>query len=98
MQMRRFTRLSNGFSKKLESHCAAVALWINFYNLCRVDETLRCTPAMALGVADHIWTIGELVQADVPPLPDRTPQSTLRPGYQPLRLRVIPGGKITKPC
>jgi hypothetical protein len=50
MQMRRFTRLSNGFSKKLESHCAAVALWISFYNLCRVHETLRCTPAMALGV------------------------------------------------
>ena len=67
MQMRRFTRLSNGFSKKLESHCAAVALWISFYNLCRVHETLRCTPAMALGVSDHIWTIGELVQAALEP-------------------------------
>ena len=52
MQMRRFTRLSNGFSKKLESHRAAVALWVSFYNLCRVHETLRCTPAMALGVAE----------------------------------------------
>jgi hypothetical protein len=57
---------------------------------------------MALGVTDHIWTIAELVQAaleplDVPPLPDRTPQSTLRAGYQPLKLRVIPGGKMTKP-
>ena len=102
MQMRRFTRLSNGFSKKLESHCAAVALWISFYNLCRVHETLRCTPAMALGVSDHIWTIAELVQAalepqDVPPLPDRAPQSTLKPGYTPLKLRVIPGGKVRKP-
>jgi len=102
MQMRRFTRLSNGFSKKLESHCAAVALWISFYNLCRVHETLRCTPAMALGVSDHIWTIGELVQAaldpqDVPPLPDRTPQSTLKLGYAPLKLRVIPGGKMSRP-
>jgi IS1 family transposase len=102
MQMRRFTRLSNGFSKKLESHCAAVALWVSFYNLCRVHETLRCTPAMALGVADHIWTIGELVQAaltprDIPPLPDRTPQSTLKLGYTPLKLRVIPGGKVSNP-
>jgi hypothetical protein len=57
---------------------------------------------MALGVADHIWTIAELVQValepqDVPPLPDRTPQSTLKLGYMPLKLRVIPGGKMTKP-
>ncbi|MGH7923244.1 MAG: hypothetical protein ACREQH_01480, partial [Candidatus Binatus sp.] len=49
MQMRRFTRLSIGFSKQLESHCAAAALWDSFYNLCRVHETLRCTPSMALG-------------------------------------------------
>ena len=101
MQMRRCTRLSNGFSKKLESHRAAVALWVSFYNLCRVHETLRCTPAMALGVSDHIWTIGELVQAalepqDVPPLPDRTPQGTPKLGYTPLKLRVIPGGKMAK--
>jgi hypothetical protein len=57
---------------------------------------------MALGVSDHIWTIAELVQAafvpqEVPPLPDRTPQSTLKLGYTPLKLRVIPGGKVTKP-
>jgi len=102
MQMRRFTRSSNGFSKKLESHRAAFALCVSFYNLCRVYETLRCTPAMALGVSDHIWTIGELVQAalapqDVPPLPQPTPQTTIRAGYTPLKLRVIPGGKMTKP-
>jgi hypothetical protein len=52
MQMRRLTRLSNGFLKKLESHCAAVALWVSLYNVCRVHETLRMTPAMALGVTD----------------------------------------------
>jgi hypothetical protein len=57
---------------------------------------------MALGVTDHIWSSGELVQAalepsDVPPLPDRTPEATLRAGYHPLKLRVIPGGKMTKP-
>ena len=77
MQMRRRTRLTNGFSKKLENHRAAVALWVNFYNLCRVHETLRCTPAMALGVADHIWTVAEVIAAaiepsNVPPLPRRT--------------------------
>jgi hypothetical protein len=52
MASRRFTRLTNGYSKKFENHCAAVALWIAFYNFCRVHETLRSTPAIALGVAD----------------------------------------------
>jgi IS1 family transposase len=61
MQQRRFTRLTNGFSKKLENHVAAVGLYVAHYNLCRVHEALRMTPAMALGVTDHIWTIGELV-------------------------------------
>jgi hypothetical protein len=101
MQIRRFTRLTNGFSKKLENHRAAVALWIAFYNLCRIHETLRCTPAMALGVTDHIWTIGELVRAaletsDVPPLPRPTPETTMRPGYRPFRPVVIRGGKMTR--
>ncbi len=71
MQMRRFTRLTNAFSKKLENHAAAIALHIAWYNLCRWHEALRCTPAMALGVTDHIWTLGELVEkalnAPVPP-------------------------------
>jgi IS1 family transposase len=102
MQMRRCTRLTNAYSKKLENHRAAVALWIAFYNLCRVHETLRCTPAMALGVTDHIWTIGELVHAaleptDVPPLPRSTPETTLRSGYRPFRPVVIRGGKMTRP-
>jgi len=102
MQMRRCTRLTNGFSKKLDNHRAAISLWIAFYNLCRVHETLRCTPAMALGVTDHIWTIGELVAAalepsDVPPLPRPTPETTLRPGYRPFRPIVISGGKMSKP-
>jgi IS1 family transposase len=63
MASRRFTRLTNAFSKKLENHAAAVALYVAHYNLCRVHEALRITPAMAVGVADHIWTIGELVDA-----------------------------------
>jgi hypothetical protein len=63
MQQRRFTRLTNAFSKKLKNHVAAVALYVAHYNFCRVHETLRVTPAMQLGVTDHIWTIGELVDA-----------------------------------
>jgi hypothetical protein len=63
MQCRRLTRLTNAFSKKLENHAAAVALFVAHYNLCRVHETLRVTPAMQLGVTDHIWSIGELVEA-----------------------------------
>lgn len=63
MNQRRFTRLTNGFSKKLENHCAAVALYVAHYNFCRVHEALRVTPAMQVGVADHVWTIAELVDA-----------------------------------
>jgi len=60
MASRRFTRLTNGFSKKLENHVAAVSLYVAHFNLCRVHEALRITPAMAIGITDHIWTIGEL--------------------------------------
>jgi IS1 family transposase len=61
MSMRRFTRLTNGFSKKLENHGHAVALYFLHYNFCRVHKTLRCTPAMEAGLADHVWTMEELV-------------------------------------
>jgi hypothetical protein len=63
VQQRRFTRLTNGFSRKFENHVAAIALYVAHYNFCRVHETLRVTPAMQLGVTDHIWTIGVLVDA-----------------------------------
>ena len=71
MSLRRFTRLTNGFSKKLRNLEAAVALWVAYYNLCRVHETLRVTPAMAAGLTDHIWSIPELLSAalDAPPAP-----------------------------
>jgi IS1 family transposase len=62
MSMRRFTRLTNGFSKKRVNHAAAVCLHFAHYNLVRVHKTLRMTPAMAHGIADHIWTIGELLE------------------------------------
>jgi IS1 family transposase len=61
MSMRRFTRLTNGFSKKVENHAAAVALWFMYYNFCRIHQTLRVTPAMEAGIASHAWTIEELV-------------------------------------
>lgn len=61
MGMRRFTRLTNGFSKKVENHAHAVALHFMHYNFCRMHQTLRCTPAMAVGLADHRWTLDELV-------------------------------------
>jgi len=61
MSMRRFTRLTNGFSKKLENHAATVALYFMYYNFARVHQTLRVTPAMEAGIADHIWSIEEIV-------------------------------------
>jgi IS1 family transposase len=61
MGMRRFTRLTNGFSKKIENHGHAVALHYMHYNFCRVHQTLRVTPAMEAGIADHIWAIEEVV-------------------------------------
>jgi IS1 family transposase len=61
MQLRRFTRLTNAFSKKLENLKAALALHFAWYNFCRVHSTLRVTPAMASGVSDHLWDLQELV-------------------------------------
>lgn len=61
MSMRRFTRLTNGFSKKVENHAAMIALHFMHYNFCRIHQTLRITPAMAAGLADHVWEIEELV-------------------------------------
>jgi hypothetical protein len=61
MQMRRFTRLTNAFSKKIANHGHAIALHFMYYNFCRVHQTLRVTPAMEAGIADHIWNLEELV-------------------------------------
>jgi hypothetical protein len=63
MQMRRFTRLTNAFSKKLSHLKAAVALHFAFYNFCRVHSSIRVTPAMEAGLADHVWSFPELVGA-----------------------------------
>ena len=63
MGTRRFTRLTNAFSKKWENHWAALACWFAFYNFCRRHQTLRMTPAMAAGISDHIWSVRELLEA-----------------------------------
>jgi IS1 family transposase len=61
MSMWRFTRLTNGFSKKVENHMAAVSLHLMHYNFARVHKTLRVTPAMEAGVTDHVWSLEEIV-------------------------------------
>jgi len=61
MSMRRFTRLTNAFSKKLDNHEAAIALHFMHYNFARVHQTLRVTPAMEAGIADHPWSLEEIV-------------------------------------
>lgn len=61
MHMRRFTRLTNGFSKKLENHMHAVSLHFMFYNFCKIHKTLRVTPAMEAGIDDHVWSMEEVV-------------------------------------
>ncbi len=107
MGIRRMTRLTNAYSKKFRNHAAAISLHLAQYNFCRVHETLRITPAMALGVTTHIWTIGELIQTALatpeeptpmapitPPRLPRDPKTGLLVGRQPFKLRVIRGGKL----
>ena len=60
--MRRFTRLANAFSKKVESHAYAVALHMMDYNVVRIHKALRVTPPMAAGVTDRLWEIGDIVK------------------------------------
>ncbi|MGC2694348.1 MAG: DDE-type integrase/transposase/recombinase [Candidatus Angelobacter sp.] len=65
MAIRRFTRLTNAFSKKLDNHKAACALHFAYYNFCRIHKSLRVTPAMEAGITDHIWTLRELLSTQV---------------------------------
>ena len=59
--LRRFTRLSNGFSRKMDNMKAALALWFWYYNFCRIHGSTRVTPAMALGVTDRLWDLADIV-------------------------------------
>src|SRR5437764_2664762 len=65
MNMRRFTRLTNAFSKKIENHIAMIALFHMHYNFARVHQTLRVTPAMEAGISQHLWSIQEIVALTV---------------------------------
>lgn len=76
MGMRRFTRKTNAFSKKLERHMDALALFFFHYNFCRIHMTLRVTPAMAAGITDHVWSLDDVVAL----LPDeQAPRNLLTP-------------------
>jgi transposase-like protein/IS1 family transposase len=68
MQMRRLTRLTNGFSKKWENHWAALCLHFAYYNFCRIHRTLRVTPAMAAGITDHVWDLSEVLARETTPV------------------------------
>ena len=86
---KRFVRLGTGFSKKLENHAAAVSLYVAHYNLCRVHESLRQTPAMALGIADRAWSLGQLIDAA---LAVASPNPTETAPERRRKFRVIQGG------
>jgi IS1 family transposase len=62
MSMRRFTRLTNAFSKKLDNHIHALALYFAFYNFCRIHKTLKVTPAMAAGITEKLWTLEDIAE------------------------------------
>jgi IS1 family transposase len=89
MGCRRFTRLTNAFSKRLDNHLAAIALHVAYYNLCRVHETLRTTPAVQLGITDRIWSLGDLIDAA---LAVATPDPTETAPERRRKFRVIEGG------
>jgi IS1 family transposase len=88
MTNRRFGRLTNAFSKTLTNHAASVSLYVAYYNFCRVHEALRATPAMALGIADRVWSIGDLLDAALSMSKPADGRRLQKP-----RLRVIDGGK-----
>ncbi len=69
MSMRRFTRLTNAFSKKFDNHVHALSLYFVFYNFCRIHKTLRVSPAMAAGITDRLWSLEDVlarIDADAP--------------------------------
>ena len=70
MQMRRFTRLTNAFSKKVENLNHAVSLHFMYYNFSKVHQTLRVTPAMEAGLSDHVWDLEEIIRLIDPQLID----------------------------
>lgn len=95
MQIRRFTRLCNGFSKKVENHAHAVALHFAHYNFCRIHETLRVTPAMEAGITDHVWSVAELVRAALDEAPATKPEKkALRLPETPAEVPAAPSREL----
>jgi hypothetical protein len=78
MSMRRFTRLTNAFSKKLDNHIHALALYFVFYNFCRIHKTLRVTPAMAAGITDRLWSLEDVIAK----IDDLAPEPKARGPYK----------------
>jgi hypothetical protein len=78
MQNRRFTRLTNAFSKKFENHVHALALYFMFYNFVRIHKTLKVTPAMAAGVSATLWTMEDIAER----IEVRRPQPSKRGPYK----------------
>jgi IS1 family transposase len=89
MSQKRYSRLSNGYSKKLENHIAATALYAFHYNFCKIHDALRITPAMHLRVTDHVWSISELVEAALNGIVPSEPE-----GRKIGPFRVLDGGKL----
>ncbi|MDQ2763850.1 MAG: IS1 family transposase, partial [Pseudomonadota bacterium] len=76
MSMRRFTCLTNAFSKKFDNHVHALSLYFVFYNFCRIHKTLRMSPAMAAGITDRLWSLEDVlarIDADAPAPAKRGP-------------------------
>ena len=104
--LKRFARRGTGSSKTLRHHCAMIAIFVAWFNFCRVHETLRCTPAMEAGLASHIWTVAEFVEValasepcEAPspePLKPRpeAPKTAERQTPTGARLKAIDGGKV----
>jgi IS1 family transposase len=90
MSNKRFARLGNGFSKTFENHAASVSLYVAHYNFCRVHESLRMTPAMALGITDRVWSLGDLIDAA---LASEDREKPVLPPNTPRRFQVIDGGR-----
>jgi IS1 family transposase len=88
MHMRRFTRLTNGFSKSVENHAYAVALHFTYYNFVRIHKTLRCSPAMAAGLTNKLWEVSDIVALIEKAEAAQEPKK--RGPYKPRQLKSVP--------